>query len=120
MAQLQTQLHQAQTRAASMTNAEAQVTHLRSQLQQQQAASEEQATTVAALTRGFDQERASWQQERSSLLARVKVAVPSPLPINQSIKIYLMSWGPTGGQQTKVQFSEFIQIKSLSYMQNSL
>lgn len=79
VAKLQTQLHQAQARAAGMTIAEAQVTQLRSQLQQQQAITEDQATAVAALTGGFDQERASWQEERSSLLARVKVAVPSLL-----------------------------------------
>ena len=40
--------------------------------------------------------------------------------VNHTIHVYLMSWGPTGGQQRKVQFSEFTQIKSLSYMQNSL
>ena len=55
----------------------------------------------------------------SNCWARLK-PIPSVhhVPINQSNT--LMSWGPTGGQQTKVQFSEFIQIKSLSYMQNSL
>ena len=47
-------------------------------------------------------------------------ALNSKNSISQSINVYLMSWGPAGGQQTKVQFSEFIQIKSLSYMQNSL
>lgn len=72
--QLQSQLHQAQTRAVSMSHAEAQVSQLREQLQQQQAATEEQATAVAALSGGFDRERASWQEERSSLLSCAKVS----------------------------------------------
>ena len=33
----------------------------------------------------------------------------------QSINVYLMSWEPTGGQHTRVQFSEFIQTKSLGF-----
>ena len=42
------------------------------------------------------------------------------LKIARSIYIstYFMSWGPTGGQQTSIQFSEVVQTKSLSYMQN--
>ena len=73
VAQLQSQLHEAQARCSSMTQAEAQVRQLRSELQQQQATAQEQSTAVAALTGGFDQECASWQAERNSLLARAKV-----------------------------------------------
>lgn len=76
--QLQSQLHQAQTRAACMSHAEAQVTQLREQLQQQQTATEEQATAVAELSGGFDRERVSWQEERSSLLSRAKVVNTPP------------------------------------------
>lgn len=72
--QLQSQLHQAQGKAATMTHAEAHVSQLHEQLQQQQAASEAQATAVADLSGGFDRERASWQEERSSLLSRAKVS----------------------------------------------
>ncbi len=72
--QLQSQLHQAQAKAAGMSHAEAHVTQLGQQLQQQQAASEAQATAVAELSVGFDRERASWQEERSSLLSRAKVS----------------------------------------------
>ena len=72
--QLQSQLHQAQTRAAAMSHAEAQLTQLHEQLQQQQAATEEHATAVAALSGGFDRERVSWQAERSSLLSHAKVS----------------------------------------------
>ena len=57
-----------------MTHTEVQVTQLREQLQRQQAATEEQATAVAALSAGFDQERASWKEERSILLSRAKVS----------------------------------------------
>ena len=73
IAQLQSQLRQEQTRAAQVTHLKAQATQLRTQLQQQLLAAEEQATAAAALSGGFDQERASWQEERSSLLTRAKV-----------------------------------------------
>lgn len=72
--QLQSQLHQAQAKAAAMSHAEAHVTQLSQQLQQQQAASEAHATAVGELSGGFDRERASWLEERSSLLSRAKVS----------------------------------------------
>ncbi|KAL3142091.1 hypothetical protein ABBQ32_004712 [Trebouxia sp. C0010 RCD-2024] len=74
IAQLQSQLHQEQTRAGHVTHLEAQATQLCKQLEQQLLATEEQATHVAALSGGFDQERASWQEERGSLLIQAKVA----------------------------------------------
>lgn len=73
IAQLQSQLHQEQTRAGHVTHLEAQATQLCKQLEQQLLATEEQATHVAALSGGFDQERASWQEERGSLLIQAKV-----------------------------------------------
>ena len=73
ISQLHTQLQQALANCASISHAEAQVSQLQAQLQQQQAASAAQATAVAALTEGFDQERGSWQTERQSLLGRAKV-----------------------------------------------
>lgn len=39
--------------------------------------------------------------------------------INQFMNI-LMSWGAAGGQQTRVQVSEFIQTRSLSMQNNNL
>lgn len=76
--QLRSQLHHAQTRAAVVGQAELQVIQLREQLQHQQAVTEEQATAVAALSGGFDRERMSWQEERSSLHSRAKVSITPP------------------------------------------
>jgi len=73
VSQLHTQLQQAQTRASAMSNAEAQVSQLQAQLQLQRSANEDNATAVAALTAGVQQERDSWQQERLTLLGRAKV-----------------------------------------------
>lgn len=75
--QLQSQLRQEQTRAGNVTHLESQAMQLRRQLQQQVLANEEQATAVAAMSGGFDQERASWQEERNSLLSRAKVSTDS-------------------------------------------
>ncbi|KAL3153195.1 hypothetical protein ABBQ38_011946 [Trebouxia sp. C0009 RCD-2024] len=86
IAQLQSQLHQEQTRAGHVTHLEAQATQLRRQLQQQLLATEEQATAAAALSVGFDQERASWQEERSSFLTGAKAADAESSSLHKTVE----------------------------------
>ena len=54
------------------------------------------------------------KQYAANVMCHRRLAFAASCSINQSI--FLMSWGPTGTQQTRDQFGEFMQIRFASYM----